>query len=687
MTKWLPLAPITDRPGSTQFLQYLAAQERAIAAAGTGGGGSATWGGITGTLSAQVDLQGALTLRVLNYATRAAFVSANTATPGLGLSDGQVVTAGGIEYRRLAASTAISGLSGWVPNGTATPQHFGAIADGVTDARPAFVSANTLGGNVSVDGHFSLSSAYTITAATPQLSPSLTWSDMTDDNDLDWSFGMFRDDGFLPIQRFAGRTFFGEATRHSGNRQGVNNYGDDAVSQSIASWTIKNAQVAAMSSDVGGRIGITGAAWIQPGAAGSIGAGVLGIARNDGISGSARGGYFEVIAAKTAGTTAADIAAEFQVGNRTSTAPVVSSYDMGGSIVNGMQISVESQMGYTTGNSDTAYTAPTQPAGAAVDVSGGSLGAAYQKWTAGLVFRNGALVRDGSDFADAVVLAQKHRFVWEVSASVEGASIWSEVTAGTSRMAQAFRDNEVTFYGPTGQTIAAIRHDTAGAGTVNNPVLRSARTNVPVALIGEGSDANVSVDVQAKGAGVVRLMSHGGTGEHLRVLGTNVGTDFVTVVGSAGLGSATIGTGGASTNIDLVLSPKGTGLLRYGSFTSAVNGPVTGYIEIKDSGGTTRRLGVVTGVPGSGGGTLSGVATVTVPNNRFEWEETVTATGVTAASRIFLTVASHVDADENDAEMLDIAAMSAAPGTDVITLKIAFPTPAAGPIKINWMAA
>lgn len=88
-----------------------------------------------------------------------------------------------------------------------------------------------------------------------------------------------------------------------------------------------------------------------------------------------------------------------------------------------------------------------------------------------------------------------------------------------------------------------------------------------------------------------------------------------------------------------------------------------------------------------GGAGLSGQATVTVPNNRIEWTETVTATGVTGASRIFLTVSPHDDADENDAELLDIAAMSAAPGTNQITVELAFTTPTAGPIKLNWMAA
>lgn len=84
---------------------------------------------------------------------------------------------------------------------------------------------------------------------------------------------------------------------------------------------------------------------------------------------------------------------------------------------------------------------------------------------------------------------------------------------------------------------------------------------------------------------------------------------------------------------------------------------------------------------------LSGQATVTVPNKRLEHIETVTATGVTGTSRVFLSIAPHDDADENDAEMLDVAAMSAAPGTGQITVEMAFAVPVAGPIKINWMAA
>lgn len=91
-------------------------------------------------------------------------------------------------------------------------------------------------------------------------------------------------------------------------------------------------------------------------------------------------------------------------------------------------------------------------------------------------------------------------------------------------------------------------------------------------------------------------------------------------------------------------------------------------------------------VDAAAGGALKGTVTVTVPANRLEWTETVAATGVTGASVAMICLAPHADGDENDAELLDIAAMSALPGTDSLTIDLAFLTPTQGPIKINWSA-
>ena len=93
----------------------------------------------------------------------------------------------------------------------------------------------------------------------------------------------------------------------------------------------------------------------------------------------------------------------------------------------------------------------------------------------------------------------------------------------------------------------------------------------------------------------------------------------------------------------------------------------------------------VNGAPGGGGG-LSGVATITVPANAIEHRQSVAATGVTGASRIFLALAPHLDTDENDPEMLDVLALSGTPSAGAIAVIAAFAAPTSGPIKINWSA-
>ena len=50
---------------------------------------------------------------------------------------------------------------------------------------------------------------------------------------------------------------------------------------------------------------------------------------------------------------------------------------------------------------------------------------------------------------------------------------------------------------------------------------------------------------------------------------------------------------GSDTDIDVAIVPKGAGRLRVGAFVADPGLSVTGYIEIKDIGGTVRKLAVV----------------------------------------------------------------------------------------------
>ena len=88
----------------------------------------------------------------------------------------------------------------------------------------------------------------------------------------------------------------------------------------------------------------------------------------------------------------------------------------------------------------------------------------------------------------------------------------------------------------------------------------------------------------------------------------------------------------------------------------------------------------------SGSGGLAGTATVTPTSQSSAWRETVAAVGVTGSSKVVSSLGAFADTDENDPEFLDIGAISAVPGTDVITFILSFLTPTQGPIKINWSA-
>jgi hypothetical protein len=131
---------------------------------------------------------------------------------------------------------------------------------------------------------------------------------------------------------------------------------------------------------------------------------------------------------------------------------------------------------------------------------------------------------------------------------------------------------------------------------------------------------------------------------------------------------------------DLTFRDEGVGLVAAGT---AVNVDFTGAgVTASYAAGT-----VTVNVPGGGGGSLTITQSVVTVVQALEWTETVTAVGVTAGQKIMPFIASHDDTDENDAEMLDILAMSATAGTGQITFELGFSQVTSGPIKINWVAA
>jgi hypothetical protein len=129
------------------------------------------------------------------------------------------------------------------------------------------------------------------------------------------------------------------------------------------------------------------------------------------------------------------------------------------------------------------------------------------------------------------------------------------------------------------------------ASAVNFVQVTGGATGGSVLVSGQGSDSNVEIRVQPKGTGAVGLM--GGDALTQLQVGTSAasGNTFLKVVRSNGFVDLQA-TSGVS-NGDITLTPKGTGNVRFGTFTADMTLVVQGYVEVKDSGGTIRKLAVI----------------------------------------------------------------------------------------------
>jgi len=84
---------------------------------------------------------------------------------------------------------------------------------------------------------------------------------------------------------------------------------------------------------------------------------------------------------------------------------------------------------------------------------------------------------------------------------------------------------------------------------------------------------------------------------------------------------------------------------------------------------------------------ISGTATVTIVSTSglLEHSQVVALSGVTSSSRVQLSLAPHLDDDENSHEMLDVVSLTAIPSTDQFEVYAAFSQPTSGPVKLNYM--
>ena len=79
----------------------------------------------------------------------------------------------------------------------------------------------------------------------------------------------------------------------------------------------------------------------------------------------------------------------------------------------------------------------------------------------------------------------------------------------------------------------------------------------------------------------------------LRFGGAASDVNRITISSAATTVAPSVAATGDDSNIDLALTPKGTGNVKFGTYTGSA-GTITGYITIKDAAGTTRKIAVTT---------------------------------------------------------------------------------------------
>lgn len=120
----------------------------------------------------------------------------------------------------------------------------------------------------------------------------------------------------------------------------------------------------------------------------------------------------------------------------------------------------------------------------------------------------------------------------------------------------------------------------AGASTPTS-LLFSTATTLAGSVQLEMSEGQLSINNGSTGGRMLEVMNASTYINFLRVQPAATGT------------AVSIEARGTDANIDFAIITKGAGVPRFGAFTGNADAPVNGYITIKDSGGTTRKLATI----------------------------------------------------------------------------------------------
>lgn len=105
-----------------------------------------------------------------------------------------------------------------------------------------------------------------------------------------------------------------------------------------------------------------------------------------------------------------------------------------------------------------------------------------------------------------------------------------------------------------------------------------------------GFDADVGFNLDLKGLNSDFIITQDFNKTLLKVKGGGNAVNNLTITAATAGNPVLLGAEGSDSAIDISIAPKGTGLVRFGSWTSNADAAVNGYIQIKDSAGNIRKI-------------------------------------------------------------------------------------------------
>lgn len=216
-------------------------------------------------------------------------------------------------------------------------------------------------------------------------------------------------------------------------------------------------------------------------------------------------------------------------------------------------------------------------------------------WNTGILFEKTSLTgADGTTgTATAIHMGKGHGVVWS-GAGGTALTIRSDSSLGANDIFLIGNASLFTVAGVGEQAILDFVHNSSAVNSLR--VSNATTGNLPL-IRAQGSDTNIGMQFRVVGTQAFRFQSqNSGSNDEFRVGGVNSApVNYLHAYGSnSGSGIGVLAAGGTDTNIDIRFTPKGTGVLSFGTHTGTADTAISGYITIKDSGGTTRKLAVIT---------------------------------------------------------------------------------------------